>query len=282
MHILIVHDGSARADAAAMFVLQFAPHVATRLTLVDASGASRSGPGVHRSIADIGATAERHGLTVDVVSIGRTSGTSIVATIVGRVSSSDTDLIALSTGPRRGLSRFTEPLAETLLRRAPVPVMIIGDTPRALDAMLVCTSLQLPHGSTAIDPAISIARATGASVDVLHVMSQLPRDGGRTDVAGKGHDVAWHRQHRTAEGRHLDEMRAVFADRGIDVHARIRHGLVVDEIVAHARQQPADLVVLGAHGDGHPSWLLENITERVVRELSRPVLVLRQPPALVG
>lgn len=279
MHVLIVHDGSSRADAAARFVLLLPPSLAVRITVVGASATLRPGPRANRAATRVAAALRAHGLQATVTAVEGATASSIASSILDR-SGDPVDLVVVGSGRSALLPSVTGDTARTLLRRSTVPVIVVGDAPVALRHLLVCTSLHLPHSAAALEPAIRIAEATGADVDVLHVMSQLPRGGGSTDIAGQEHGASWHREHRTAEGRHIDEVLTLFTSRGVATRARIRHGLVVDEIIAHARQRPADLVVLGAHDRaGHPTWLLENITEKVVDELARPVLVVREPPA---
>lgn len=281
MRILIVHDDTPTADAAARFVLGFAPGLRARVTVVGVARSPGAEPRAAGEAERVGELARGLDLPTEVVTVEGRTDASVAAAVLELVADrGDGGLIALGGRRRNGLPPLTGSTTRALLRRSPVPVLVVGDAPAALRRVLVCTSLQLPHGAGALDPAVRIAGATGAEVDVLHVMSQLPPDGRSTDVVGNGHGAEWHREHGTPEGRHLDEVLAVFAAGGVDARAAVRHGLVVDEIVAHARQQPADLVVVGAHERaGRRSWLLENITLKVSDELARPVLVLQPPRA---
>lgn len=65
--------------------------------------------------------------------------------------------------------------------------------------------------------------------------------------------------------------------RGVGVDPVVCEGFVVDEILAHARDLPADLVVLGTHGrGGFERVVLGSVTEKVLRKLACPVLTV--PP----
>jgi nucleotide-binding universal stress UspA family protein len=63
---------------------------------------------------------------------------------------------------------------------------------------------------------------------------------------------------------------------GLHPEPRVRHGLVVDEILDEARIGDYDLVVIGAHQRaGWQAFLLEDLSNKIVMGLDRPVLVIR-------
>ena len=60
----------------------------------------------------------------------------------------------------------------------------------------------------------------------------------------------------------------------------IRKGLPVEEIIALADEQQADLIVLGTHGYGMlKDTLMGGTVRRVLRRATQPVLVVRNPEA---
>lgn len=283
MHVLLVHDGSAGAEAAVRFLATIGPALEARTTMVVASPALVGRRRTTGTPTDAEEVLRAAGLPTTRTSVEGRTPSSVATSVLDRLDEGDVDLVVTGADDSDVLTRLTGSMVRALLRRSPVPVLVVGHAPVGLHRMLVCTSQQLPHGEEALRPVTTIAAATGAEVELLHVMSQLPQTGDPTDVAGQEHDAAWHRRRATAEGRHLDEVLTVLADEGVEADPSIRHGLVVDEIVAAARELPADLVVLGAHGrPGVVPMLLENITERVVSELARPVLVLRESQDVEG
>jgi nucleotide-binding universal stress UspA family protein len=65
----------------------------------------------------------------------------------------------------------------------------------------------------------------------------------------------------------------------VSVEGRVAVGVVVEEIVAQAEAGAADLVVLGARGEGFLRHVLLGTTaERTLRRITRPMLVVRQVP----
>lgn len=62
------------------------------------------------------------------------------------------------------------------------------------------------------------------------------------------------------------------------VHTEIGHGPVVRAIRQEARELPADLIVMGTHGQGgFERFLLGSVTEKILRTVTCPVLTI--PPA---
>ena len=63
---------------------------------------------------------------------------------------------------------------------------------------------------------------------------------------------------------------------GLRARAKVRHGLVVEEILEEVQSEDYDLVVIGAYrGQGWQRILLDDLAHRIVVELDRPVLVVR-------
>jgi nucleotide-binding universal stress UspA family protein len=68
------------------------------------------------------------------------------------------------------------------------------------------------------------------------------------------------------------------------VTTAVRWGNPVEEVVAYAREQAIDLIVIATHGrSGLSHVLLGSVAERIVREAPCPVLTIRDrqhtPPA---
>jgi nucleotide-binding universal stress UspA family protein len=76
--------------------------------------------------------------------------------------------------------------------------------------------------------------------------------------------------------RQLDALVQEVKSRRPSIHAVLREGPTVDEILNAARETSADVIVIGTHGrTGLPHVLLGSVAERVVRRASCPVLTVR-------
>lgn len=123
----------------------------------------------------------------------------------------------------------------------------------------------------AIDHGIDLAALAGATVHGLFVVDT-------TDAAAIP-DPQWVTMEETLEEagqRAVDDVRERARARDVEADTEIRRGTPHDEIVAYAEETGADLIVMGTHGrSGIDRVLLGSVTDNVVRQADRPVLVKR-------
>ncbi len=117
--------------------------------------------------------------------------------------------------------------------------------------------------------------ASASTLTVLHVMSQIstaPGIRGRDLRSGADELI----KVQSPEGALLARDIAMLKDHGLSAGAKIRHGLVVDEIVAEASGGDYDLILIGGHrGGGWPALLLDDLAHQLVTRLDRSLLVVR-------
>lgn len=78
--------------------------------------------------------------------------------------------------------------------------------------------------------------------------------------------------------RALDDLRSDLVAEGLNVTTKLVQGNPAEEIVRHAKDTGAELIVLGTHGhSGFRRFLLGSTTERVVRTATVPVLTVHLP-----
>jgi nucleotide-binding universal stress UspA family protein len=121
---------------------------------------------------------------------------------------------------------------------------------------------------------VDLLDGTGEIV-VLHVMSQMSAGPG---VRGKQLRSGTEEliNERAPEGELLQWDIEVLDNLGLHARAKVRHGLVVEEILDEVQSEDYDLVVIGAYrGEGWQRILLDDLAHRLVVELDRPVLVVR-------
>ena len=71
---------------------------------------------------------------------------------------------------------------------------------------------------------------------------------------------------------------ATLAAAGVTARARVETGVAWQEILRIAREDQADVIVMGTHGrTGVNRLLLGSVAERVVRQAPCPVLTVRAP-----
>ncbi len=114
-------------------------------------------------------------------------------------------------------------------------------------------------GATALTPALTMALATGASIELLTVVDP-------------GADASV----RDAAGTHLEYLAAGLVAKGVSTDTEVRAGVPAAEIVATVGRVGADLVAMATHGRaGLARAFLGSVAERVVATSPVPVLLVR-------
>ena len=80
----------------------------------------------------------------------------------------------------------------------------------------------------------------------------------------------------TPEGMHLEQALAILTELAVPAQARVRHGLVIDEILAEIYEGDHDMVVVGSQQTGGwTRFLLNDLSQQIIDCTDRPVLVAR-------
>ena len=144
--------------------------------------------------------------------------------------------------------------------------------PRTVKKILVPTDFS-EASAEALGTAIDFALVFQASIEVIHVLVEpafvLPPP---VEMATFPFDLTeiMNRVQRNLEADR-DRVRAA----GVAGELKALTGRAAPEIVAHARQTGADLIVMGTHGrGGFEHALLGSVAERVVHHSPCPVLVV--------
>lgn len=130
-----------------------------------------------------------------------------------------------------------------------------------------------PEVASAVTRGLDLARATDATVHVLHVVdtrSEPPDlgDEARAELRGRG----------ATQGRQAaNAIREQAADLGVETRSEILEGVPHRAILEYVREHDIDLVVMGTHGRTGPERArLGSTTERVVRLADVPVMAVRR------
>ncbi|HJS57341.1 MAG TPA: universal stress protein [Vicinamibacteria bacterium] len=193
------------------------------------------------------------------------------------------DLLVLGTHGRGGFERFLlGSVTEKLLRRAPCPVLTVchGDTPSlergAPFGRILCATDLRPTTVDVVEYALSLAEASSAYLTLLHVLEgpEFERD---SPLRFSVPEIRTLRGSLRQDARMRlrlavpDEVRLQVAVRDL-----VAEGRAHEEILRVARQEAAQLIVLGSHGGGALERMLFGSTSHhVVREAPCPVLVVR-------
>jgi nucleotide-binding universal stress UspA family protein len=124
-------------------------------------------------------------------------------------------------------------------------------------------------GRKAFDTALELAAKHGAELHVLSVAR--PSEVG-DDVESEAvieHSRQYHR-------RLLAELRTSVKTKGVKAHYEVAVGHPAEQIIYHADQRGADLIVVGGRGRSKfARLLLGSVSKQVTEHAGRPVLVVR-------
>jgi nucleotide-binding universal stress UspA family protein len=124
-------------------------------------------------------------------------------------------------------------------------------------------------GRKAFDAALELAAKDGAELHVLSVARP-------SEVADDVETEAVIEHSRQYHRRLLAELKSSVVTKGVKAHYEVAVGHPAEQIIYHADQQKADLIVVGDRGRSKfVRLLLGSVSKQVVQYAGRPVLVVR-------
>lgn len=184
------------------------------------------------------------------------------------------DIIIMSTHGRTGFSRFLlGSVAEKVLRLSKVPVMVVEDESDVgnFEKILVTTDFS-DNAAAAYPNALELAKKTGGSIDILHILSFDQFEDDETDPSIK----------KIREQRINLIEKEYFHELGDRVHS---YTLVSDDspheaILKYTKSTPYNLIIMSTVGKtGIKYLMLGSTTANVVRHVKTAVLIVRPEPA---
>ncbi len=273
MRLLVATGGSAHSTLALQMSVQLAyltQKAPTVLTVIRAQEErQRAEEVLHKARAQF----EAEGL--EVRTITRVGPTDL--TILHEVTEGGYDLLVLGDRQLHRLStRLRGSVSERLARQAPCAVLIVKGTVRAIRRVLLCDSgaVEPPLRQRFLAEGLGKLIEHDVDVTVLHVMSQISA-GPSIDDTQLTADAEELIRSRSPEGEWLEEDIRLLERIGGRTRPKVRHGFVLDEILAESREGNYDLVVIGAHREhGWQRFLLDDIAHEIITRIDRHLLVI--------
>jgi nucleotide-binding universal stress UspA family protein len=190
------------------------------------------------------------------------------------------DLVVVGGGGQHhGLLHFkVGSTTSKLARKLHTHFLVVRNVPDQVKKVLVCTGAEAPAVET-MRVGGKMLSGLAAEVSVLHVVSQISlKPGSVPEELIASAETAI--QKKTREGQHLLHAIKQLTQAGISgtIIPRLRHGLIVDEVLAEVRQGDYDLMVVGAHYQpGQNRWLgilLDDITDQLLNQSPCSVLII--------
>jgi len=187
------------------------------------------------------------------------------------------DLIVLGSRPQHDLvTRLLGSVARRVITHTACPVLVAKTEPAAMHNILICESGREPPLLERLTEQLPALLEPEIKITVLHVMSQIIAAPGVPEWQLHANAVELMAEH-TPEGELLEHDVLLLTESQATPQAKVRHGLVVDEIVAEANSGVYDLVIIGAHTHTGAAWerlLLDDVSRSVVNQVAGAILVL--------
>jgi nucleotide-binding universal stress UspA family protein len=206
----------------------------------------------------------------------------VAGCIVDTAASENVDLIVMTTHGYSGLTRWMlGSITERVLRGAPCPVLVVRE------AMPLCKALISLDGSAvaekALAPGLALARILGCQVTLLRVdtgeelsaveqgMLQMAGAGSCQDLVGQG-EARLH--------YYLECLAKKYRTPDLAIDTAVVQAKPAEAILSYAEAQGIDLIIMASHGRGGVRrWVYGSVTEKVLRQANRAMLIVRPPAA---
>jgi nucleotide-binding universal stress UspA family protein len=159
------------------------------------------------------------------------------------------------------------------------PVLVAMGECKQLKSFVVCTG-----GKSYIEDAVvltgQLAAAVGASVTLLHVMAEPPVM--YADLLRLEEDLDRLLGSNSELAMNLSRQKKDLEEMGVKAEVRIRHGVVLNQVLLEAREHNHDLIVTGssqARGLVR-HYIMGDLTRSILNHADCPVLVARFKPPL--
>lgn len=273
MDILLYNDGSDMAGKAFALGAQIARATAEKVDILDVARSLEQQDVSRRQIEEVADDLSKSGISVNIYRRPGFMGQRLIE----QARTMDYDLVVIGSAGRRGMKRLLAgSRACTVLDGAATSVLVVkGSSQRRIRSILTCSSAG-PTSANTIHFAAHLAHALGASVTLLHVMSQVALQEGATeaDLVAEAEELM---ARDAREGVHLGSMLEILREEGVEAEAVVRHGLVVEEILAEATDGEFDMLIVGAHATPDIAGLLSaDLSEKIMLAANRPILIVHQ------
>jgi nucleotide-binding universal stress UspA family protein len=215
----------------------------------------------------------------------------VAAAIAQYAAEVDVDLVTMTTHGRGGISRaWVGSVADSLVRRASVPILLIRPKEQELDwgarrdarhVLVPLDGSELSEGI--LEPALALGSLSGARYTLLRIVLPVPFVAG-PQVAGLAFSEGGAEQSRLAAVAYLEQAAERLRARGAEVAIEtVFHTVPALGILDYAATHAVDMIAMATHGRGGWSRVaLGSVADKVMRGTMMPVLLFRPPSARAG
>ncbi len=268
--MLICNDGSEQADRAMRLGAGIAAGCQAEVTLLGIAESPGDSKPLFEALQRGQALLEEKNIHAELI----TKSGKPIAEIVKRTEEAAYDLVVIGAVRKEARGRFwMSSKAYKIIKEINPPVLSVAGTATGIKRILICSG-----GQRGLDQAVrlagEIARGLGAAVVLLHVLPEPPAI--FAPLAGMKETDTWLLRSSTELGLNLRHQRELLQSCGVAAQVRLRHGLVLEEILREIRQGDYDLVVTGsALSSSLRTYVLGDISREIVNRANCAVLVAR-------
>jgi nucleotide-binding universal stress UspA family protein len=271
-NLLVALDGSAQSERIVPLATSLAHSSGSELHLLRVIDEHATHEQIDEAVSSMAATNTslvESGMIPDV----RISRGQVADQILRAAEDVRADVVLMTTTGHSGLTHaLLGSTTEQVLARATVPVMAIGSR---IEGDTTVGSILVPRDGSpgsaqALSAAKSIARATGARIELLHVVEPPLRY-----LRGKYIEPEFEEQTRLESENDMHRLASRLQGLGFAAEGRAVLGQPAATIVAVADEIDADLIVMATNGmTDLASKILGSVTHEVLRTAHAPLLLL--------
>ena len=128
----------------------------------------------------------------------------------------------------------------------------------------------------AVREAVAIAKAVGATVELVSAYAQVPESRVRAEARDAPEDVRWAAHPRRAVEATLSDAASIATAEGVTANTYARQADPADAILDVAEEQKADLIVVGNKGmAGAKRFLLGSVPDKISHHAPCSVMIIR-------
>lgn len=285
--VLVPLDGSETAEVVLPYVRELARKLGAKLDIISVFSESEcSSEHLFKTYLDkITAVLESSGISTSPVLF---YGSDAAEVILSYVNKNKTNLIAMATRGRSGISRWViGSVAEKVLRGTPIPILLISTKvseiipPEKARFKRILVPLDGSDlGAKALPWVEELAKKTDAKLFLLHVSLPAYKFTGVREL-GLGYPEQLAEAVRVAAKDYINGVATDLDKKKIAVQYEIVYGTPAEAILAYAKGNNIDLIAMSTHGrTGVSRWVFGSVADKLLHAIEPPILMVRSLPVV--
>jgi nucleotide-binding universal stress UspA family protein len=270
MKILICSDGSEQAERAIQIGATIAAGSGAHVTLLGIVETPPTSETIQESLKRAQALLAARQVQTELV----TKPGEPVGEILKCTEETGYELVVIGAVRKGARGRFwMSSKTYKIIKQIKPPVLMVAGKSDGIQRVLICSGGRR-HIDSAVRLTAQIARSTGATVTLLHVMAQPPAI--YAGLRRMEESATWLLNSPSELGLNLRHEKEALEGLGVPTEVRLRRGSVIEQILREIERGNYELVVTGsALSRSLRTYVLGDITREIVNRAHCAVLVVR-------